>query len=333
MLSFQTPASFLLILLIPLFYILRHAGFFKKLTVPANLGDWGSPLFNWHDPKRRLLHILSTILVNIAFTLVVFAFADPVIYRQEKIYTTLGTDIIFVIDTSPSMAATESDGHTRLESCKEAVNQLSQNNSGSRLGIVAMGSQAAVVVPPTMDHQLFSSRLASIENGVMGDGTAIGTGISTAVYHLISSKAPRKVIILITDGENNAGEVHPETAAALCLEHDISLYILGVGSRGSVPIDYTDPVTGKTYSGLLSSDFDSASLKKIALAGNGRYFELVSLAELSKGLSKILNDESVSQNWTYKTRYSSYFDRCLLWALLAFALSIMIKRLFLNEVV
>jgi len=333
MLSFQSPAAFLLVLLIPLFYILRHAGFFKKLTVPANLGDWGSPLFDWHDPKRRFLHVLSKILVNLAFALVVFAMADPVIYRQEKIYTTLGTDIIFVIDTSPSMAATENDGRTRLDSCRQAVTQLSQNNQGARLGIVAMGSQAAVVVPPTMDHQVFSSRLASIGNGSMGDGTAIGTGISTAVYHLISSKAPRKVIILMTDGENNAGEVHPETAAALCLEQGISLYILGVGSRGSVPIDYTDPVTGKTYSGFLSSDFDSASLKKIARAGNGRYFELVSFDDLSRGLSKIVNDESVSQSWTYKTRYSSYSDRCLLWALLAFALSIVIKRLFLNEVV
>lgn len=333
MLSFQTPAAFLLVLLIPLFYILRHSGFFKKLTVPANLGDWGAPLFAWHDPKRRVLHVLSKILVNIAFALVVFALADPVIYRQEKIYTTLGTDIVFVIDTSPSMAATESDGRTRLESCREAVKQLSLETQGARLGIVAMGSQAAVIVPPTMDHQVFSARLASMENGSMGDGTAIGTGISTAVYHLISSKAPRRVIILMTDGENNGGEVHPETAASLCREQGISLYILGVGSRGPVPIDYTDPVTGKTYSAILNSDFDSASLKKIARAGNGRYFELVSFENLSRGLSKIVNDESVAQNWTYKTRYSSYSDRCLLWALLAFALSIVIKRLFLNEVV
>ena len=332
MLSFQNPAAFLLILVLPAFFVLRRLGFFEKLKITGVLSDWGGKTFEWHDPKRAILQILSRILFTVSFLLCVCALADPVLYKQDKVYTSLGTDLIFVMDTSPSMAATEGDGNTRLESCKKAVAALAMENTGARMGIVAMASQSAVIVPPTIDQSVILNRLSSKENGQMGDGTAIGTGISTAVFHLISSKAPRKVIVLFTDGENNAGEIHPQTAAALCKDHDISLYILGVGSKGSVPIEYTDPNTGKKYSGYLNSDFDSNELRKIALSGDGKYYEMVNLADLSKGLSRIINDEAVSQNWTYKARNTNLYERFLLWALIFTLSYFVIKRLLLQEV-
>lgn len=332
MLSFQNPSAFLLFLLIPVFFILRRIGIFEKLTITGVLSDWGGKSFQWQDPKRIVLKFLSNVIFTAVVILFVSAMAEPVLYKQEKVYTSLGTDLIFVMDTSPSMAAKEGDGNTRLESCKKAAAALAVENNGARFGIVAMASQAAVVVPPTLDYSVFLQRLSDIENGQMGDGTAIGAGISTAVFHLISSKAPRKVIVLFTDGENNAGDIHPQTAAELCKDNNISLYILGVGSKGSVPIDYTDPVTGKKYSGYLNSDFDSNELRKIALSGNGKYYEMVSLEELSRGLSKIINDESVSQSWNYKTRYTHLYEDFLLWAVGLAVLYFVIKRILLQEV-
>lgn len=331
--SFQNPAAFLLLLLIPLLYLLRKLKIFTKITFPAVLADWNGKAFKWSGKTRRVISIFARIIMGAGFLAVIAAFADPVISWQEKVYTSLGTDVIFVVDTSPSMAAKDIDGGTRLEAAKNTIKLVSQDYEGFRFGIVVLGSDASVFVPPTSDHNAFKKRIDDIHVGILGNGSAIGDGLSTAVCHLASSKAPKKCIVLMTDGENNAGAIHPETAADLAADNNITIYVVGIGSKGSVPIEYTDPSTGKLYSGYLDSNFNSASLRKISSLANGRYFEVKTTDELMITLSNVAKTENVTQSFTYKTMNELLYDKFLLFGSIMLALAWIIKRLLLNEMI
>ena len=138
---------------------------------------------------------LKKALGFITALLMICVLANPVISYQKKVYTSRGTEIVFVIDTSPSMAALDIGTSNRLEAAKQAVNLIVENNSGSAFGLVAMASETVLLVPPTMDHEIFMDQVNSLQIGKFGEGTAIGSGITSAVYHLASSMAPQKAII------------------------------------------------------------------------------------------------------------------------------------------
>lgn len=332
MFNFTNPAAFLLFLLLPVYHILHKLKIFNRISFTAVLADWEGYHFEWKGRYQKIMSAMEKLFLGAGVILVVIAFADPVISSREKVYTTLGTDVVFVVDTSPSMAAKDINGSMRIEAAKNAIYTLSQNNTGCRFGIVGLGSNASVLVPPTTDLATFTQRLSQITVGLYGNGSAIGDGLSTAVCHLASSTAPKKCIILLTDGENNAGEIHPETAVKLAAENAITVYVVGVGSKGTVPIEYTDPITGKQYSGYLDSDFNSSSLKKIASIGKGRYFEVRSLEELSATLNTVAKIEEVSQSFTYRTINKTYYQKFLLVAIILLALSWFIKHVLLQEI-
>jgi len=329
--SFENPAAFFLLILIPALFILRHFKIFNRISFPAVLADWEGRHFEWKGKTQKFLSVISSIFYILAFLISVCALAAPVISNQEKFYTSLGTDIIFVLDTSPSMSAKDVDGGQRLEAAKNAIYMLTNKNDGSRYGLVGLGSSAAVLVPPTSDQTFFSARLSQITAGAFGNGSAIGDGLSTAVCHLVSSSAQKKCIVLLTDGENNAGEIHPETAAQLAADNKITIYVVGIGSKGKVPIEYTDPVTGRLYSGYLDSNFNPASLKKISDIANGRYFEALTLNELSDILTTVSKTEAVSQTFTYRTVNNLYYKQFLSLAILLFVMAWFIKRVILKE--
>ena len=211
--DFRNPAAFFLLLLVPALFIARALGVFTRIAFPATLSDWGGKTFEWKGRLRSAASFVSRIFIIAAFAFTVAALADPVVYHQERVYTSRGADILFVVDTSPSMAVKDIANMTRLDAARRAIRTLSLDTGGISFGLVAMATEAAIVVPPTTDRAVFFSRLDALSIGSLGDGTAIGTGLSTAVYHLSSSAAPKKCIVLVTDGENNAGSIHPETAA------------------------------------------------------------------------------------------------------------------------
>ena len=331
MFSFQNPVAFLQLLLIPLLYLLRYLKIFKKITFGAVLADWEGKSFTWNGKFRKFLSVLARIFIILSFSFGVAALADPVVSTQEKVYTNLGTDIMFVVDTSPSMAAKDVDGDTRLAAAKNSIRSIIKSHDGYRYGAVALGSNAAVLVPPTNDLSTFEKRLGELTIGYMGNGTAIGDGVSTAVCHLAASNAPKKCIILLTDGENNAGEIHPDTAAALAKRNNITLYIVGIGSKGTVPIEYTDPISGKLYSGYLDSNFDGTSLRKLSESASGRYFETRSIAELGATLETVAQTENVTQSFIYRTGKKHYYKQFILMAIILIMLTWILKRLVLKE--
>ena len=329
--SFENPAAFFLLLLIPLLFIFRKIKLFNQITFPAVLADWEGRHFTWKGRTQKFLSVLAKCFFTLGFLISITALAAPVISNQEKVYTSLGTDIVFVVDTSPSMSARDMEGSMRLDAAKTTISALAQKNDGSRYGLVALGSNAAVLVPPTSDQEFFSQNLSQLAAGTLGNGSAIGDGLSTAVCHLVSSSAPKKCIVLLTDGENNAGEIHPETAAQLAADNGITVYVVGIGTKGRVPIEYTDPVTGKLYSGYLDSNFNPASLKKIASIAGGRYFEAQTVNELAETLSSVSKIESITQSFTYRTVNKLYYKQFLTAAIILFVLAWFIRRIILKE--
>ena len=331
--NFENPAAFFLLLVIPLLFIFRKLKIFNQITFPAVLADWDGRSFSWKGRTQKFLSLLARIFFTAGFLISIAALAAPVFSNQEKVYTSLGTDIVFVVDTSPSMSAKDMDGGMRLDAAKAAIQSLTSANSGSRYGLVALGSNAAVLVPPTNDQNFFNERLSKLSAGSFGNGSAIGDGLSTAVCHLVSSSAPKKCIVLLTDGENNAGEIHPETASQLAADNDITVYVVGIGTKGRVPIEYTDPTTGKLYSGYLDSNFNPASLKKIAVISNGRYFEAQTIGELADTLAAVTKLESTSQNFTYRTVNKLYYRSFLTVAIILFILTWFIRTVILKEMI
>ena len=329
--SFQNPVAFCFLIFIPLLYLLRKLKIFTRISFPAVLGDWEGKYFEWNSKSQKFFSVLAKILVFGAFFLVVAAFADPVISTQEKVYTSLGTDMVFVIDVSPSMAAKDMDGNSRLDIAKKTIADLVIQNDGVRLGIVALGSNASVLVPPTTDHQVVLQRIGDLQIMMLGDGSAIGDGISTAVCHMVSSAAPNKCIILLTDGESNAGSIHPETAASLAKDNGISIYVVGIGSKGVVTLEYQDPATEKVISGRYDSNYNSASLRKIASIANGKYFETKSTEDLVSTVYNVTKKESVIQNFTYRTTNRLLYDIFLFWGIVLFSVAWIIKLIFLHE--
>ncbi len=331
MLRFEHPESFFLLLLIPLLFLLRKLKIFEKFSYSLNMSDWKGKSFVWSDRFFLFFYYFSEILYILGFVFAVIACASPVISSQKKIYTSRGSDILFVLDTSPSMASKDIGLLTRFDAAKQAIHVMTESNKGASFGIVATAAQAALVVPPTMDHELFLQRLDSLLLGELGDGSALGTGMITAIYHLSHSKAPKKCIVLITDGENNADSIHPETAAKLAAENNITLYTLAIGNKGSAPLEYVDPKTGKVYSGILESDFDSTYLEKIAAAGNGRNFTVGDMQGLLSGLELITTRQRVVQSYIIKNINETYYDKFILLSLCSFLFFWILRKIVLRE--
>lgn len=333
---FQNPAAFLFILVVPLLFALRKAGFFRKFSIPLTLSDWGGTAFSWRGRLAAFLSFFSGALMLFGYIALVVAFSDPVVRHHEKVFTSRGTEILFVVDTSPSMAARDipylNSTINRLDAARLGIKTLVEAEKGATFALVAMASEAVSVVPPTCDHDVFLDRLDSLKIGALGDGSAIGTGLCSAVYHLVATSAPRKCIVLVTDGENNAGSIHPETAAALADENGISVYVLGIGTRGTVLVEYVDPNTGDVRSGLYESDFDRGALERIASAAGGRYFGIETIPSLSESLSSIAGRERVIQNFHIRTVEELFYYKFLVASAVLFMAGWFVRRVCLSEI-
>ena len=316
----------------PLYFILKKMGVFKKIALPLTLQDWNGAAFNWKSNYFSILAIISNVLFVCAYCFIVISLANPVFVTQQKIYTSRSSEVVFVLDTSPSMASIDIANGNRLDAAKQTINRLVSENESPAYGLVSCATESALLVPPTMDHETFFDGLNSVMIGELGDKTALGLGISTAVYHLIASQSSRKTIVLLTDGESNSGSIHPETAAKLAIDNDIVLYVTGIGTNGSVPIEYVDPHSGSVYSGFLDSSFDSTSLRNLAKVTDGKYFTVQTLDELSNALKTIATESTATQTYHIKQTEELYYDITLVISLLLFACAWCIRRLLLKEI-
>lgn len=299
MVYLERPVWLLLILLVPLFLILHRTGVLRRPAFSVTLGDWGAAPLVWQSPFMRFARAASTACIFVVFVLAVVALSGPVHLRHEAVYSGTGNTVVFVLDVSPSMAATDMDLSTRLDVGREYIRTFAEGRTGTAFSLVALGSSAALVVPPTADHRVFFDRLDALTIGEFGDGTAIGLALAVAAAHSVPEDGIPVTVILLTDGENNAGAVHPETAASLLADQDISFYVIGIGSRGDVPVEYVDPDSGIRYSGILESDYNEQSLAAISAAGNGTFMSVYDRQALQNVFNSIEQSVPViPSEWT-----------------------------------
>ncbi|HOX32884.1 MAG TPA: VWA domain-containing protein [Spirochaetales bacterium] len=299
MLAFERPWALLLVLLIPAFALARRLPFARGLAFPFSLPrdpEAPRPPLGW-----TLLRLLRAACLAAGFAACALAAAGPALVSRRVLYLSRGNEVVFVLDVSPSMAASDI-APSRLEAAESIIGDFLASRRNETVGLVAFGGEAALVCPPTLDYLAFSERMAGLVPGIYGEGTAIGAGLATAVAHTARSGAPEKHIVLLTDGENNAGAIDPGTAALAAARFGIVLSVIGVGSPGEAPVSYVDPKTGQKRTGFYRSDFDAAGLEELARRGGGSYYAaenraalaaaFVSLSERSASLARTRSQTS-----------------------------------------
>jgi len=216
-----------------------------------------------------LRHLLALLRVAVV-ALVIVVLARPQSSNQWEQVTTEGIDIVLCMDVSGSMRAMDFRPN-RLEASKNVGIEFVNARQDDRFGLVVFAGESFTQCPMTTDRAVVVNFLKEINFGVIEDGTAIGMGLATAVNRIKESKAKSKVIILLTDGVNNRGDVGPVTAAEIAAGKDIRVYTIGVGSRGTAPIQIQD-MFGRTVTRDIPVEIDEEVLRKIADTTGGIYF-------------------------------------------------------------
>jgi len=252
--------------------------------------------------------------------------SGPSIKSSETVWLNRGADIIFILDSSPSMAALDMDGNNRFNTGRKLLVEFAHRRPSDNIGLVAVGEDAVLLLPPASDRETLSFRLDQLRIGELGDGTALGMGLAVAAFHLEKSNAKRKVAVLITDGENNAGAIHPETAASMLREIGVSFWVIAVGSTGEVPIDYLDPYTKIRRTGIFDSRYDTESLRRLSAAGGGTFIAAPSVDSFAAAFSKLDDSEITVQRSRVINRLRSCSLQFLIPAILLLAAVRFIRR-------
>ena len=235
---------------------------------------------SWREKFRHLPVILRTL----ALFLLIVALARPQSYNSgENIYTE-GIDIAMVLDISGSMLA-EDLKPNRIEAAKQVIDNFISNRTSDRIGLVIFARQAFTQCPLTIDYGVLRHLLSKVEPGMIEDGTAIGNAIADGVNRLKDGKAKSKIIILLTDGMNNAGEIDPLTAAQIAKTFGIRIYTVGVGAKGEAPYPVQTPF-GVRYQ-MIPADIDEGMLQQIADITGGAYFRATDTRALKEIYDKI----------------------------------------------
>ncbi len=275
--------------------------------------------------KQRLRH--SLFLLRLLFiSLIIIAFARPQSGSQMRETTTEGVDIILALDVSSSMLAEDFKPKNRLEAAKKVAEEFIQGRQNDRLGMVIFAGESFTQCPLTLDYGVLMTLLQDIKVADQDwDGTAIGMGIINAVNRLRDSKAKSKVIILLTDGVNNRGEVDPITASNIAAAIDVKIYTIGAGSHGTALYPVNDPLLGKRFVPM-PVEIDEDVLKQIAANTKARYFRATDTKKLSEIYAEIGELEKTKIEVKEFTRYDEFFHYFLMIGLGLFILEMILTN-------
>jgi Ca-activated chloride channel homolog len=216
----------------------------------------------------------------VAGVLAVVALARPQQGLQQSEVDSRGVDIVMAIDISRSMQASDMGGGTRLDLARATARDFVRGRQHDRIGVVGFAGTAFTQCPLTLDHATLSDLVSTLDFGLAEDGTAIGMGLATAVQRLRESRTTSKVVVLLTDGENNRGAIDPLTAADLAHAMGVKVYTVLVGRPTMEPVPVDDPVLGRTVT-MMAVDVDPKPLQEIAHRTGGRFFRAGDAATLS----------------------------------------------------
>jgi len=255
--------------------------------------------------REKLRHIPFAVRL-IAIGLLIVALARPQSFTSGENVTSEGIDIAMVLDISGSMLA-EDFKPNRLEAAKNVIDNFVEGRTTDRIGLVVFSREAFTQCPLTIDYNVLRNLLLDIRSGMIQDGTAIGNAIANGVNRLKESDAKSKIIILLTDGVNNAGEVDPISAAEIAKAFGIRIYTIGVGTRGEAPYPVQTPF-GTRYQ-MVPVEIDEAMLTKIANITGGEYFRATNNRALEEIYNKIDKLEKTKIEITsYKNASEKYYS-------------------------
>ena len=284
---------------------------------------------HWKDSKvLTLRHILVALRIG-AIVLLVIGLMRPQKGIEETKIETDGIDIILALDVSGSMQAEDftinGKRQNRLEVVKNVVRDFIKKRTNDRIGLVVFAGRAYMQCPITLDYGILLQFLDKIKIGMIEDGTAVGDGVATALSRIKDIKAKSKVVILLTDGVNNAGKIDPANSAELAKALGVKVYTIGAGSKGRVPYPAKDFFGNKTYQ-WVSINLDEASLQNIAKTTGGKYFRATDTESLKKIYKEIDCLEKTKIEIESYTEYKEFFSGFVLAALALLLIEMVLRN-------
>jgi Ca-activated chloride channel homolog len=309
--SFGQPLFFLLLLLLPAllaWYILKNN---KRLSA-VKISDASAPgLSSWKTTMRHVPFVCRLL----ALASIIVALARPQTKTNEQNADGEGVDIILCIDVSGSMKAQDLLPN-RLEAAKNVAIDFVKKRLTDRIGVVIFSGESFTQCPLTTNYSVLQQSIESIRNGLLEDGTAIGSGLGTSVDRLRASKAKTRIVILLTDGVNNGGLIDPNTAKEIAKAFGVRVYTIGVGTEGYARIPTRTPL-GDTIMGTQKVAIDEKLLTRIAVETGAKYFR----AKDNEGLRNIYNEiDGLEKSKVIITPYTRYTEEFLPFAIAALAL-------------
>lgn len=255
---------------------------------------------SWKTIFRHILFVLRML----ALACIVIALARPQTGSEQQLTTGEGIDVVLCLDISGSMLAQDFSPN-RMEAAKQVASEFIDRRPTDRIGLVIFSGESFTMCPLTTDHAVLKSQLSNVQSGLLEDGTAIGSGLATGVERLRSSVSKSKVIVLLTDGENNGGQLDPNTAKEIAKSYGIRVYTVGVGTEGFAPV----PV--QTSSGVVMQkekvSIDEKLLTQIANETGGKYFRATDNETLGAIYKEIDRLERSKYEVTTFTHYTEKF--------------------------
>ena len=318
--EFANPKLLWLLLLVPLailWYVLRH----KKQEASVRFSDMKGFTQLPKTWKAYLRHLLFALKMA-ALALLIVALARPQSSSTNSTSNIEGIDIVMAMDVSGSMLARDLKPD-RLTAAKRVASDFVEGRPGDRMGLVIFSGETFTQVPLTTDHAVMLNMLGEMKNGLIDDGTAIGDGLATAISRLKDSEAISKVVILLTDGLNNAGSVDPYTAGEMAKLFGIRVYTIGVGSYGTAPYPVQTPFG--TQIQQMKVEIDEKLLAQIAGMTGGKYFRATSNQKLDEVYQEIDKLERSKIEVTEFRRLTEEFYPFAFWALVLLLLEFVLR--------
>jgi len=321
----------LLLLLIP--YILWYLLYRKKSEPTMLMSDTFAYQYAPKSLRQRLTW-LPSFLRMLTFVFVVVALAPPQTHNSWGHRTSEGIDIMLAMDVSTSMLARDLKP-SRIDAAKTVAGEFISGRSDDNIGLTIFAGEAFTQCPMTTDHQSLLNLLGGVrtdlaERGLIEDGTAIGMGLANAVSRLKDSKTKSKVVILLTDGSNNMGDISPLTAAQIAKSLGIRVYTIAVGSKTVAP--YPMQVGGTVQLVDVRVDVDEETLRQIAQTANGHFYRATNTAELKRIYKDIdLLEKSKMEVKKFSKRYEAYMPFAIA-ALLCLVLELLLRVTWLRRI-
>ncbi len=325
--SFAQPQFFVLLLVLPL---LGYRYWRKRDVVVGNIRVSTTAGFATLKPtwRQRLRHALFALRIC-SLLLLILALARPQSSSKAQNVETEGIDIVLAMDVSGSMLA-EDFKPNRIEAAKRVAMEFVESRTTDRIGLVVFSGESFTQCPLTTDHDVLKTLFAAIKSGMVADGTAIGLGLSNAINRLKDSPTKSKVVILLTDGVNNAGSIAPLTAAEIAKTFGIRVYTIGVGTRGFAPYPVQTPF-GVQYQNM-EVQIDEDVMQKISTMTNGKYFRATNNTKLQEIYREIDQLEKTKVSVTEFRRYSEEFFPFAFAAALLFVIEILLRYTWFRSI-